>query len=737
VTILATIVSAFTGCSENDPIKEVRKQIVAGDLAGGLERMRELVQADPNNPQLLFVYGQVLIRTGAPASAEWPLRKAMQDPEWFEAAATLVAETELAGGNYENAAQIFAEILEANPDNLEIRLKRANACVQSPRMAEEGLAEVERIFERAPGDLRAYKPLILANLNLDRADEAEQAIEEFGTRIEEETESDDPIRGWYCATTAIFAADKGDETAARERWAVCEESFPSHPNVVEQSLLFHKSKGDLARSLEVAEAAFADDPSPNAGYRMAVADLLRLMDRPEEAETLLRETLDDSDLLPMNRVGAWTALAQHYKQVGELEACADSLEHAITLGQEFLGPQPDLVFALADVLVLLDQDERALEVANDMQISGHRTLIRARVAQKAKHYAKALQLYEETSRLWPENAFAPYHAGGAALALGDFDRARDNFLLAVRVDSSLTDARFRAAQLMLAEGLLRTAFELVFGGPTEGRTLDAELLIVRLSAQMQGVAAGAAAANRMSKSLEAHYGEAIAAAADGLGEREEAHAPWALLEPVLSLDLSPVDRLPILQSAVKWAPGDEELAILEPLVERSVESDPDSAFTAEIEGMLFERLGRPDQAEASYRRALDAEPGRVSVLLRLAGIEASAEPERAIELVGQALTEQRSSTRPFAPELFLAVASELLESPGVEPLYETALELEPTNSEIAIRLGNLIDRRRGDHRRVLELARRAIRFQGGKEAADLFDRATEELSDRGKPGETG
>jgi tetratricopeptide (TPR) repeat protein len=470
---------------------------------------------------------------------------------------------------------------------------------------------------------------------------------------------------------------------------------------------------------------------------MAVADLLRLMDRPEEAESLLREAVSDSDLPPINLLGAWIALAQHQKAVGKLEACADSLERAIVLGQEFLGPQHDLVFALADVLILLDQDERALEVANDMQVSGHRTLTRARVAQKRKRYARALALYEETSRLWPENPFAPYHAGGAALAVGDFDRAKDNFLLAVRIDSSVTDARFRAAKLMLAEGLSSSAVEMVSGGPTEGRTIETQLLIVRLWAQMRGVDAGAAAASRMSENHEVHYGEAIAAAADGLGGRDEVHPSWALLEPTLSLDLSPVDRLPILQSAVKWAPGDEELATLKPLVERSVESDPDSAFVREIEGMLFERSGRPDQAKASYQRALNSEPGRVTVLLRMAGIEALAEPERAIELVGRALTEQRSNAPPFAPELFIAATSELLESPGVEPLYETALEFEPTNSEIAIRLGNLIDQRRGDHRRVLELAKRAVRFQGGKEAADLLDRATEQLLDRAKSRDSG
>jgi tetratricopeptide (TPR) repeat protein len=247
---------------------------------------------------------------------------------------------------------------------------------------------------------------------------------------------------------------------------------------------------------------------------------------------------------------------------------------------------------------------------------------------------------------------------------------------------------------------------------------------------MRGVAAAETVVGQMSESRKEHFGDAMAAAAEGLGKRENVRAPWALLKPELSKDLTPGNRSPILRSAVKWAPGDEELLILKPLVERTVESDPDSAFERETEAIFLARSGRLDEASASYRQVLDAEPARVTALLGLAQLEAPAEPERAMELIDRALREQASSEQPFDPDFFLAAIRALGDSPGVEPLLDAALEIEPLNAGIAIRLGSLIEQREGADRRVLELARRGVRFQGGEEASEFLERVTERASNR-------
>ncbi len=719
------VVSIFTGCGPSDPIQGVREQIDAGDLDGSIASLRQLLETDSQNPQLLFLYGRVLYMTGQPGLAEWPLRKAMQDPVWFERAARLLAISEQAGGNHENAVKLYAEILEANPDDLEIRIMRANACTATPALLEEALAEVERILERDPDELGAFKPRILAYLGLNRPEDAALALEELGVRIAEAQGEDNPINGWHCATSAILASDTGDMPLARERWAVCEEKYPTHPNVVSQSIEFHKRMGELPRALEVAEAAFAADPDPGAGYRLVTAGLLRQVGRPDEAESLLLEGSDQSESA-VDQAAALLALTEHYKAVGNADAAVDTLDRALAISQQSFGPQPELLFALADLLIQNGDVERALKLSDQMSVATHRSLIRARVAHVRKQYAQALKLYAETTRLWPDNPYAPYHAARAAMAAGLFDQAFQSYLESTRVDETATDARLQAARFLKAEGRIVSAMEMI-GSTRATRSAESELLLIELVARTRGRQAAVNLINQMSHRYPEYFGEAAAVAARGASEREDSQDAWLILKPLLALELPPVNQFPVLQAAVRYAPGDEELAIVKPLVERTVETFPDAAQISEIEGMFFERTGAQSEAAASYRRALAANPDRVTVLLRLARLTARAEPKQGLELVEHAIEMQATSAKPFEPDLFLAAISELPESPGVDALLESALELAPTNGRIAYELGARLEAQGGEAQRIVRLSTRAMRFQGGEQATALRDRAKERL----------
>jgi tetratricopeptide (TPR) repeat protein len=723
--VLATIMATLTGCGPSDPIQEAREQMAAGKLDEGLELLRKLIGSQPDNPELLFLYGRALVETGQLAPASWPLRKAMEDPNWFERSAMIVARIEIAGGNLENAAEIYAEILEENPDNISVRLQRANVCARAPLLTEEALAEVDRILEIAPDELGAYQPRILAYLSLNKPEEAGQAMEDLAARIDEPQNDGDPIRGWLCATRAIFAAESGDEPLARERWAVCEKEFPTHSNVVAMSVEFHRDRGDLQRALEVAEAAFDVDPSVDSGFRILVADLLRGVGRPDAAENLLLDAVASEESL--SRAVSLLALTEHYKAVGDLVAAAESLERGLILTEKSTGPQPDLLFALADLLIQIGDGERAMELTRRMTVAAHRSLVRARVAHERKHYQKALMLYEETSRLWPENPYAPYHAGRAAMSVGQFDRAFKSFLLSIRVDESATDARCRAGQLLNAEGKPISAVEMLLGGRADTPP-GCELLTVEILARTKGPVAASRRASKMSQDHPTYFGQAIAAGAKGAREHGNIRGAWGIVEPLLSRDFSPSNELPLLQAAVESAPGDEELALVKPLIARAVVSDGNSAFIRAIEGMFFERSGALDRAATSYRLALETEPNRVTTLLRLARITAASEPQAATKLIERALTQQESSSvHPFEPGLFLAAIAELPESARVEALIESALHLAPTSGLIALRLGTMLEASGGDAKRIDRLARRAIRFQQGKQAEALRDRVQARL----------
>jgi tetratricopeptide (TPR) repeat protein len=347
------------------------------------------------------------------------------------------------------------------------------------------------------------------------------------------------------------------------------------------------------------------------------------------------------------------------------------------------------------------------------------------VAHERKEYAKALQLYEESSRLWPQNPYTPYHEARAAMSAGLFDRAFQSYLLSIRVDETATDARVQAARLMQAEGKYGSALELL-GSTHAGKSPEAELLTIEIGAHTRGPRAGTNAANRMSQRRPQYFGRAIAAAARGAHRRPDPHDAWSIVEPLLGLEFPPVNQFPILEAAVMVAPGESELAELGPIVERVVAAHPDAPAGREIQGLYLERTGATAEAAARYRAALDAQPDRSSAMMRLARVLAADDPAAALDQMEQALAIETVSNEHFDSELFVSAVDALPASPERRALLESALEIAPASGSIAYRLALALEAEGAEADQVRRLAARAVRFQGGAEAVALRNRVRAE-----------
>jgi len=712
-------ISSIAGCESSDPIQEVRDQIAAGQYRESLEPLRALLKEQPESMELLFLYGRALVETGQPGLAEWPLRKVQADPDWFVRASMLIARVEQAGGNAENAAETYAKILEAEPDNMDVRIMRANVLARSPRLLHEALEEVDRILEIDPQQLSAFKPKILAYLGLNQPDDAERALLELGARIEAEQPEDNPIRGWHCATMAIFADDKGDEEVARERWLDCTERFPTNENVVTQAVEFYKKHEEYEKALNVVQVAVDAGAPEDSGYRLMMAGLLRQLDRTDEAEALLIEGVDQATA-QIGKSAALLALAEHYKTTGNLQAAADTLEKGLAFTQKFAGAQPELLFALADLWVQLGEDDRALALTSKMTVPAHSALVRGAVAHDRKEYAKAVKLYDEATRLWPENPFGPYYAAQAALALGQVDRAFESYLLSIRIAETATDSRTRAARILFAERRYTTALEML-GTTRVPPSLQSQLLGLEVTARSRGAKAALQFANKFSQRFPKHFGTAIAIGADAVGARGDGTEAWAVVEPFLNLGFPPHNHLPILLAAVDWARTDEQLAVVESLVGPAVEANPDSAIAKTIEGAFFERKGQAKEAEASYRAALELDGKSVTTLFRLAGLIAASDPARSIELLSKGIEQPVGLDSTVQTRIFLAATTQLLDSPGIEAVLQLALERTPTEGRIAYQLAAVLQAEGAEPSEVARLLRRAIRFKAGDDALALRD----------------
>ena len=67
-TALALLL-AQPGCAPRDPLAEVRSQQNAGDFAGSLEPLRKLLEQKPDDPELHYLHGVALLRSGQPSLA--------------------------------------------------------------------------------------------------------------------------------------------------------------------------------------------------------------------------------------------------------------------------------------------------------------------------------------------------------------------------------------------------------------------------------------------------------------------------------------------------------------------------------------------------------------------------------------------------------------------------------------------------------------------------------------------
>jgi tetratricopeptide (TPR) repeat protein len=708
---------AFSGCDEVDPLEALRQQQAAGDYEGSVEPLRELLAVRPDDPEVNFLYGRALAFT-QPNLAMWSLREAMKDPEWLVPAGTQLALLALAAGDYNEVAEITGAILEREPDNVRVLMMRANAYAHSKQNPDLALAGARRILELDPHATEAYEPLILALLGLDRFEEAREALAEAG-RLLVELETDEAVRAWHCATTAMFEQESGDLAQARETWIACLAAHPIDLDVVSSAVGFYDSQGEPVRSLEVLRAALEGDPASQF-FRVSLAQRLQASGDTAEAEAVLREATRSED--PELAALGWMDLGQFRRALGEYGAAADAMERALELVRESGSVAPQLLFEYADALVLADRFVRALEVAETLPVPAHRELIRGRVAQERRDPARALEAFDEALRLWPDNPWARYYAALAAQELGDFERALAEFRNAVRIEPGATDARTRGAALLLAQGkaesaliMLQTQMEEV---PLE---IEGQLLAMRLSGFLGDTVAVAKYFEMIEASRPARAGQALAEAAEGLVRRSGPALALDMLRTAPGVDFSDPRYAPALRAIVRFSHRAGETAEARVEVQAIFAAQPDSGEIQAIRGLDLELSGAPAEAvRAAYARALELEPGNAWALAGLGRLASGADPEAALSFFDRAASADPSDPGPKLQAARALVASGELER--AERRLDALLLEHPFEAEAAAECARLDLERGVATPRTLERARRAVRFGGGADALELLSR---------------
>lgn len=720
--VLLCVLLAYLACSPSKPIDDVRALQKQGHYEESIEPLRALLKDAPDDPELNYLYGAALMQSGQDNLARWPLRRAMENPEWLVISAMPLASSLLNRGNHEAAIETLNQVLAADPENTDALLLRAQAKLVSRRDYEGALADVDRIGEFDLDTPRALVPRTGALLGLRRLDEVDEMLAELERRFRDE-ELDPAQTAHYCLTRATFAMEKGDLELATERFEACLEAMPYDRSIVAAVIEFYDKLGRSDRSIEIIRAGLERSPEATL-YRTALVERLERLGQVEEAEQLMREGLEVGGAPDFVK---WVNLGEHYQRQERYKEAIEAFGKAVEATPE---PPPAMLFEYAEALVLGGRMDRALEITDRIEVPAMREFVHGRIHYEQGDYEAALERFGAGLMLWPDHAVVRYLSARAAEQIGDFERAIGEYRYAIRAEPTKTDARFRLVQLRLAEGDLRAArIEATQASGRSGPDAEAELAVLEAMAEVTRFESQMPLLARLSRNPDV-AGRALAAVARGIARRDGAAAAANYIREAPGLDLTQPAFAEPLDALVGYLIEAGTLEEARARVAAAQAVHPDSALHQAIEAKRLERIGAAtEQVRASYRRALELDEHEPRALEGLARLSmTTGQPEAAANWYRQAAAADPGQAA------HRREAAELLFSLGRPKEAQSELELllvdHPFDAPAALRLGNLLLEAGGteDLERALALGERARRFRGGADADALVTTARRRLS---------
>lgn len=687
--ILSLVLVAQVGCREQDPLARAEALVASGQATEAIELLREAIDERPEDDDLQFAYARALMAGGMRPLAEWPLRRAMRVEKWRRSAGLAIAENAMASRNLDVAIEMYSALLEDDPDDVEVLLRRAIALAATRTNLDATLEDVDRLRDLAPDDLRVFRPEIQAYLHAAMTEDAEQAIEALAERLEEEGETEDgETDRWLCVTRALFAQESFRHDEASALWEECLERHPTAFEVVSEASSFFESRGRMDRSLEIIETAVeATSLSEGLVFRAALSARANALGRHAEAVGLLEEGTTATD--PETALAYWQLLATHLEGADRPEAALEATLEALAIADELDRSTPEQRFAAGDLAIRAGDLERAERLAAEVGVATFRGLLEARILHARGAYEEAVARYEEVARLWPDNAFLRYHEARAVEQLGDLDRAIELYRHATRIEATATDAQTRIAKILEAEGRFGDALSVLATQAGRG-PLDrsSELLFARLLGQTVAPAALGEQIRAWQSRQPAAIVEGMTAFARGLRQRGDARAALALVrvfEPnaLAQHPAGPGFAREALQAA--QAAGEPSPA-LDALIEGVLDLDAPAPEWIAVDGLRAEHAGDGSTALARYDAALDADPSLAWVEAARARLRIDDAPEVAARVARRMLDAARSDhDLDEATALARALARRGHATRSVE-LYASLLARRPYDVEAAIAL---------------------------------------------------
>jgi predicted Zn-dependent protease len=691
-------------------LEEIRRQQELGEFAVTVGPLRELLEADPDDPELNHLYGVALLGTQQPEFAIWPLRKAAQNPDFAIDDGLLLGLALLRGGSATDAVQQVLRVRELAPDRVEVIRLLVQARLAA-KQNEEVLETAALLLTLEPNDPDALMARLVALLSLNRADEAEQALAEFREAVDE-LPGENEWRPRGCAVMATFTKEKGDTEAAKAAWEDCLREFPGEEIVVFGAIEFFAERSNFLRVKEILNRAHESEPT-HLPFVEALANQLAASGQTKEAEQLLRDAATrDGGKQP----NAWLALAQYHEQRDETAKARDALAQ----GMRLMGEAPaTMVAAYVDLLIRAGGYDEAEELLVRFEPSPVMlNMLRGRLLLARGQPAEALEALDEGIRLWPDHSVARWLAGTAAEQLGDFERAVQEYGEAIRNDRGNREALLSLLRLLEALHHDRAALPALARYQSENPG-DPEILVQTIRfAHRAGVSALAERAVQNLHAMPGYRGVAVAEFA-AIRAEQSGPAEGANTIRAARLDLTRPRNIPALSALVQYLAAAGGSAEALEVTQAALAARPEEAAFHELYGRALRGASEPDAARTAFQRALELEPERAAAMAQLAVLEAGqGDRETAIALYDRAALADPGNATYAWNAIQLASASDH------EVDLDRRLEAMMARHGIHAAAAELLARRlrTREPERAFDLARRAVRLHGGPDALDTLGR---------------
>jgi tetratricopeptide (TPR) repeat protein len=432
-----------------------------------------------------------------------------------------------------------------------------------------------------------------------------------------------------------------DMERAEALYLDCVEKYPTDGFLINHVMDFLDGIEKRDRATDLIRTAVEKAPE-NLSLRSSLANRLRREGDAEGAEAVLVEAAET-----FGSAAAWNLLAVYYRRTDDSEKALAALEKVIELTA---GGGDELRFTQADVLVDLEQFDRAEEVVKSLDEPIYATLIRGRIQLANGEPAAALESFEKGIRHWPNNPGARYLAGVAAYELGDWERAISELREAMRADSKQAQAAQLLARIHYDRGDYQKAVDFSAAAVRRsGETRQPEDFVLATRALTQlGEFEKARKSAGILGDMPGYEADSVVELAH-LARAEK--GPQSAVDTIVNsgLDLSDVANQRVLrvltENLLALERGEEALAELDAAIKRN----PESADLHAIRGNLFLNLRRSDEAAREFETARSLDSENALALAGLGILAGNAKDfARAVELFDLAAKYDKEGTPAYA-----------------------------------------------------------------------------------------